>query len=130
MECVTHKSQYLCCFAGEDSHSSSEDAVQDPNKAWKSLDEGGGLGMAGLAAQLSLPPSNLEFGQSAVSNGQGVWTRGLPLPPGTRFGPFLGKWVLEPENDEFAWEVRIAWISSYFALFEFLHPVISTIDTV
>ena len=61
-------------FAGEDSHSSSEDAAQDPNKAWKSLDEGGGLGVAGLAAQLSLPPSNLEFGQSAVSNGRGVWT--------------------------------------------------------
>ena len=64
--------------------------------------------MAGLAAQLSLPPSSLEFGQSAVSKGRGVWTRGLALPPGTRFGPFLGKWVLEPENDEFAWEVRIA----------------------
>ena len=31
------------------------------------MEEAGGL--AGLAAQLSLPPSNLEFRQSAVSKG-------------------------------------------------------------
>ena len=24
---------------------------------------------------------------------------------GTRFGPFLGKWVLEPQREEHAWEV-------------------------
>ena len=105
---LTHFFNASLLFPGEDSLSGSEDTTQDPNKVWKSLDEGAGLGMAGLAAQLSLPPSSLEFGQSAVSKGRGVWTRGLALPPGTRFGPFLGKWVLEPENDEFAWEVRIA----------------------
>ena len=62
-------------------------------------------GVASLAAQLALPPSQLEFGQSNVCSGRGVWTKSN-IPSGTRFGPFLGKWVLEPENDEFAWEVR------------------------
>ena len=92
--------------------------------------------MASLAAQLALPPPQLEFGQSGVSNGRGVWTK-TNIPANTRFGPFLGKWVsgwsgkfyhrnncfffqvLEPENEEFAWEVRIT-ILSYFAIFEFL----------
>ena len=27
------------------------------------------------------------------------------MAAGTRFGPFLGKWVLEPQREEFAWEV-------------------------
>ena len=33
------------------------------------MEDGGGRGAAGLAAQLSLPPSTLEFRQSAVSKG-------------------------------------------------------------
>ena len=82
--------------------------------------------MASLAAQLALPPSQLEFSQSAVCNGRGVWTK-ANIPAGTRFGPFLGKWVLEPENEEFAWEVRIT-ILSYFAIFEFLPTL--TVDTI
>ena len=80
---------------------------QEAKLSWKGFEDGlGSGGMAGIAAQLALPPSQLESGQSSVSNGRGVWAR-LPLTAGTRFGPFLGKWVLEPENDEFAWEVRI-----------------------
>ena len=35
--------------------------------------------------------------------------------------------VLEPENEEFAWEVRIT-ILSYFAIFEFLPTL--TVDTI
>ena len=69
-----------------------------------------------MASQLATPPPQIEIGQSSIVNGQGVWTR-ASVPLGTRFGPFLGKWVLEPQNDEFAWEVRIM---SYFAIFEFL----------
>ena len=71
-------------------------------------------GVASLAAQLALPPSQLEFGPSTAWAGRGVWTKSN-IPSGTRFGPFLGKWVLEPENDEFAWEVRI--IFCYFWVF-------------
>ena len=91
---------------------------------------------SGGVAGLLLPPPSLELAQSGVGAGRGVWTRAA-LPPATRFGPFLGKWVsgwsgkfyhrnncfffqvLEPENEEFAWEVRIT-ILSYFAIFEFL----------
>ena len=63
--------------------------------------------MAGLAAQLALPPQQLEFGQSGVTPGsRGVWTRSQ-VTAGTRFGPFLGKWVLEADNEEFAWEVGL-----------------------
>lgn len=87
----------------------------------KGFEDGLG-GMASLAAQLAVPPPQLELGQSGVSNGTGVWTKAA-LPANTRFGPFLGKWVLEPENDEFAWEVRIT-ILSYFAIFEFLSDTI------
>lgn len=81
----------------------------DPKLALKAgFEDGAGLegGMASLAAQLALPPPHLELGQSSVSGGRGVWSK-TSLAAGTRFGPFLGKWVLEPENDEFAWEVRI-----------------------
>ncbi len=60
---------------------------------WRGLDEGG------VAAQLISPPPQLELRHG------GVWTR-APVPQGTRFGPFLGKWVLEPANECFAWEVR------------------------
>ena len=60
---------------------------------------------SGGVAGLLLPPPSLELAQSGVGAGRGVWTRAA-LPPATRFGPFLGKWVLEPENEEFAWEVR------------------------
>ena len=94
---------------GEDSHGSAgsdcSTADQDAKLSWKSFEEGGG--MAGLAAQLALPPSQLEFGQSSVAHGsRGVWTR-TSVSAGTRFGPFLGKWVLEPDNEEFAWEVGL-----------------------
>ena len=29
------------------------------------------------------------------------------IPSGTRYGPFLGKWVQEPANHKFAWEVSV-----------------------
>ena len=59
---------------------------------WRSVEEGGG------AAHLITPPPHLQLRK------QGVWTR-APVPAGVRFGPFLGKWVLEPINEDFAWEV-------------------------
>lgn len=89
----------------------------------KGFEDGLG-GMASLAAQLAVPPPQLELGQSGVSNGTGVWSRAT-LPANTRFGPFLGKWVLEPENDEFAWEVRIT-ILSYFAILSFCPTLLDT----
>lgn len=36
--------------------------------------------------------------------GSGVWTR-QHVPRGTRYGPFLGKWVPEPVDPRYAWEV-------------------------
>ena len=34
----------------------------------------------------------------------GVWAVET-IPEGTKFGPFLGKWCLEPANPQYAWEV-------------------------
>jgi hypothetical protein len=34
----------------------------------------------------------------------GVWAVET-IPQGTRFGPFMGKWTMEPSNPKFAWEV-------------------------
>ena len=80
-------------MAGEDSHShSGSDCSADQEKfSWRGFDGGVG-GVASLAAQLALPPPQLEFGQSGVSNGRGVWSKSS-IPANTRFGPFLGKWV-------------------------------------
>lgn len=36
--------------------------------------------------------------------GGGVWGR-KEIPKGTRYGPFLGKWLGEPIDPRFAWEV-------------------------
>ena len=82
-------------FAGDDSRSESEcSGSGEAESVWRGLEEGGGV-----AAQLISPPPQLELRHG------GVWTR-APVPQGTRFGPFLGKWVLEPANESFAWEVR------------------------
>ena len=35
----------------------------------------------------------------------------MQVAAGTRFGPFLGKWVLEPQREEHAWEVSEALLS-------------------
>jgi hypothetical protein len=82
----------------------------------RGLDDGG---VAVAAAQLISPPPQLELRHG------GVWTR-APVPQGTRFGPFLGKWVLEPANENFAWEVNI--INSLFVcLFVFIFYPYSTL---
>ena len=112
--CVKLVLTNLDLFSGEDSRSGSDcSAEQDANLTWRGFNDGLG---GGVAANLATPPPQIEIGQSSIANGRGVWTRAA-VPAGTRFGPFLGKWVLEPQNDEFAWEVRII---SYFAIFGFL----------
>ena len=50
------------------------------------------------------PPPNIELKESTKGGGLGVWSKEL-IPGGTRFGPFLGKWALEPINLRYAWEV-------------------------
>ena len=50
------------------------------------------------------PPSNIELRESTKGGGLGVWSS-ESIPVGTRFGPFLGKWALEPINLRYAWEV-------------------------
>lgn len=46
---------------------------------------------------LSIPPE-LEL------NNSGLWTR-VAIPRGTRYGPFLGRWINKPIDPRFAWEV-------------------------
>ena len=36
--------------------------------------------------------------------GSGVWSR-QPIPRGNRYGPFRGKWIPEPVDLRYAWEV-------------------------
>ena len=118
--CVKQLADKLHYFSGDDSRSGS-DCSAEQDGGWRGYDDGLG---GGVAAQLSTPPPQIEIVQSSVANGRGVWTR-APVPAGTRFGPFLGKWVLEPQNDEFAWEVRIFVIFCYFLVFAVL-----TVDTI
>ena len=64
------------------------------------------------------PPSNIELKESSKGGGLGVWAA-ESIPSGTRFGPFLGKWALEPINLRYAWEVSefsLVWIFQTFSL--------------
>ncbi|KAF6204240.1 hypothetical protein GE061_002580 [Apolygus lucorum] len=61
-------------------------------------------------AEPSRTPSEVE-----VRGGGGVWARdGGSVPRGTRYGPFTGKWVSEPLDSSYAWEVRVAGNRGYF----------------
>lgn len=51
-------------------------------------------------------PSELEV------RGSGLYSR-LPVPRGTRYGPYLGKWMAKPLDPRFAWEVRIIYTKEY-----------------
>ena len=53
------------------------------------------------------PPPQLQLRKG------GVWTR-APVAAGVRFGPFLGKWVLEPGNEDYAWEVGYTFFKTSF----------------
>ena len=78
---------------GEDSRSGSESSGEQDNlNVWRNLEDGG------LSAHFVTPPPQLELRKG------GVWARAI-VPAGTRFGPFLGKWVPEPRNEDYAWEV-------------------------
>ena len=50
------------------------------------------------------PPSQVELRESVSGSGLGVWATEI-IPAGSKFGPFLGKWCLEPINQNQAWEV-------------------------
>ncbi len=51
------------------------------------------------------PPSQVELRESGSGQpGLGVWAVDT-IPAGSKFGPFLGKWSLEPINPNQAWEV-------------------------
>lgn len=69
----------------------------------------GGNSLAAAAVQLLMtPPAQLELRPHG-----GVWTR-TSVGRGVRFGPFLGRWVLEPLNDKYAWEVSTRFIYFYY----------------
>ena len=48
------------------------------------------------------PPPQVELKDGGS---EGAWAK-EEIPAGTRYGPFLGKWTLEPANPAHAWEVR------------------------
>ena len=53
------------------------------------------------------PPAQVDLRESSVNKSDlGVWAIQV-IPAGTRFGPFLGKWTVEPANHKFAWEVCV-----------------------
>ena len=55
------------------------------------------------------PPSQVDLRESTINNADlGVWAVET-IPQGTRFGPFMGKWTMEPSNPKFAWEVSAQW---------------------
>ena len=60
------------------------------------------------------PPSQVELRESGSGSGLGVWATEV-IPAGSKFGPFLGKWCLEPLNQNQAWEVspKFLEITSY-----------------
>uniref|UniRef100_A0A0K2VES7 Transcription factor hamletlike [Bombus terrestris] n=1 Tax=Lepeophtheirus salmonis TaxID=72036 RepID=A0A0K2VES7_LEPSM len=62
---------------------------------------------AAAAQQLLQPPGSLKLQESSVGRGIGIWAAER-IPLGTRYGPFLGKWALEPGDHRFAWEVIIS----------------------
>ena len=81
--------------SGDDSRSGSECSEQDTLLAsWRGV-----ATEEGVAAQLTTPPPQLELRPQG-----GVWVR-ASIPSGTRFGPFLGKWAPEPQDEDYSWEV-------------------------
>ena len=57
------------------------------------------------ASQALNPPSQVDLRESSAVNSElGVWATET-IPQGTRFGPFMGKWTMEPTHQKFAWEV-------------------------
>ena len=51
------------------------------------------------------PPRQVELRPSAFAKDiMGAWAT-EKIPAGVKYGPFLGKWTLEPVNPNFAWEV-------------------------
>lgn len=73
------------------------------------------------AAQLKfhyelLVPHELELRSSGA---EGVWTK-TAIPRGTKYGPYIGKWLQKPIDMRFAWEV-----SFYFILNLMLEVVLN-----
>ena len=58
------------------------------------------------------PPSQVDLRESSVNKSElGVWAV-ESIPQGTRFGPFMGKWSVEPTNPKYAWEVSLVKLKS------------------
>ena len=59
------------------------------------------------------PPSQVDLRESSINKADlGVWAVET-IPQGTRFGPFMGKWTMEPSNHKFAWEVSLSVLYIY-----------------
>ena len=72
------------------------------------------------ASQALNPPSQVDLRESSAVNSElGVWATET-IPQGTRFGPFMGKWTMEPTHQKFAWEVSKL-KNFHFAEAEFLN---------
>ena len=48
---------------------------------------------------------SIRSGRDQICRASPVGKLSVQVAAGTRFGPFLGKWVLEPQREEHAWEV-------------------------
>jgi hypothetical protein len=60
-----------------------------------------------LRAQHDLMATHLPPELELRDPGCGVWTR-QHVSRGTRYGPFLGKWIPEPVDPRYAWEVSLS----------------------
>lgn len=78
--------------------SKREDVVTSREPSPK--DDNNGTATLNNVEPTSLLPSELEV------RGSGLYTR-LPVPRGTRYGPYLGKWMAKPLDHRFAWEVSV-----------------------
>lgn len=67
-----------------------------------------------VARNLRTVPPELKVKEG----GRGVWAR-ENVPKGRRYGPFLGKWVLEPVDLQYAWEVSLHSFLSPFSFYQY-----------
>lgn len=57
----------------------------------------------------SLLPHELELRSAGA---EGVWSTTI-IPCGTKYGPFIGKWLPKPIDVRFAWEVNTNVLTCY-----------------
>lgn len=70
----------------------------------------------------SLLPHEIELRNAGA---EGVWST-ASIPCGTKYGPYIGKWLPKPIDTRFAWEVSVySLIRCRFWFFFFFFAVIS-----